>query len=113
MISKDPKMHGVYRMVEDTASTDATVLIQGESGTGKEMVARAIHLLSPRKEKPFVVIDCAAYPETLLESELFGHEKGSFTGATRQKSGRFEQADGVRFSWTRSARYPPLPRSSS
>ena len=94
MISKDPKMHAVYRMVEDTASTDATVLIQGESGTGKEMVARAIHLLSPRREKPFVVIDCAAYPETLLESELFGHEKGSFTGATRQKSGRFEQADG-------------------
>jgi transcriptional regulator with GAF, ATPase, and Fis domain len=94
MISKDQKMHGVYRMIEDTASTDATVLIQGESGTGKEMVARAIHLLSPRREKPFVVIDCAAYPETLLESELFGHEKGSFTGATRQKSGRFEQADG-------------------
>ncbi|MEW6668631.1 MAG: sigma 54-interacting transcriptional regulator [Thermodesulfobacteriota bacterium] len=94
MIGKDPKMHGIYTMVEDIAPTDATVLIQGESGTGKEMVARAIHLLSLRKEKPFVVIDCSAYPETLLESELFGHEKGAFTGATRQKSGRFEQADG-------------------
>jgi transcriptional regulator with GAF, ATPase, and Fis domain len=94
IIGKDTKMHGVYTMVENIAPTDATVLIQGESGTGKEMVARAVHLLSHRKEKPFVVIDCSAYPETLLESELFGHEKGAFTGATRQKSGRFEQADG-------------------
>lgn len=94
IVGRDPKMQAVFRLTEDIAPTDATVLIQGESGTGKEMVARAIHQLSLRKNKPFVVIDCSAYPATLLESELFGHEKGAFTGATRQKIGRFEQADG-------------------
>jgi len=94
IISKDPKMQVIFQVIEDVAPTDATVLIQGESGTGKELVARAIHEQSPRKDKPFVVIDCSAYPVTLLESELFGHEKGSFTGAIRQKSGRFEQAHG-------------------
>jgi two-component system response regulator HydG len=94
IIGKDPKMQVVYKLIEDVASSDATVLIQGESGTGKELVARAIHYLSPRQAKPFVVINCSAYPATLLESELFGHEKGAFTGATRQKPGRFEQADG-------------------
>lgn len=94
MIGRDPKIQAIYMMIEDIAPTDTTVLIQGESGTGKEMVARAIHHLSGRREKPFVVIDCSAYAETLLESELFGHEKGAFTGATRQKAGRFEQADG-------------------
>ena len=94
MIGKDPKMQSIYMMIEDIAPTDTTVLIQGESGTGKEMVARAIHQMSGRAEKPFVVIDCAAYPETLLESELFGHEKGAFTGATAPEGRRFEQADG-------------------
>jgi len=94
IIGRDPKMQAIFRLAEDIAPTDATVLIQGESGTGKEMVARAVHQLSPRGHKPFVVIDCSAYPATLLESELFGHEKGAFTGATRQKIGRFEQADG-------------------
>jgi DNA-binding NtrC family response regulator/HAMP domain-containing protein len=94
IVGRDAKMQGVYRLIENVAPTDATVLIQGESGTGKEMVARAIHRMSPRRERPFVVIDCSAYPETLLESELFGHERGAFTGAIRQKSGRFEQADG-------------------
>ncbi len=94
IIGKDPKMQVIYKLIEDIAPTDATVIIQGESGTGKELVARAIHRQSQRKEKPFVVINCSAYPDTLLESELFGHEKGSFTGATRQKSGRFEQAHG-------------------
>ena len=87
-------MQVIYKLIEDIAPTDATVLIQGDSGTGKELVARAIHRRSPRKGKPFVVINCSAYPATLLESELFGHEKGSFTGAIRQKSGRFEQAHG-------------------
>jgi two-component system response regulator HydG len=93
IIGKDPQMQSIYQLIEDIAPTDTTVLIQGESGTGKELVARAIHQQSPRKGKPFVVINCSAYPATLLESELFGHEKGAFTGAIRQKSGRFEQAD--------------------
>jgi transcriptional regulator with GAF, ATPase, and Fis domain len=94
IIGKDPQMQNIYRLIEDIAPTDATVLIQGESGTGKELVARAIHRQSLRKDKQFVVINCSAYPATLLESELFGHEKGAFTGAIRQKTGRFEQADG-------------------
>jgi two-component system response regulator HydG len=94
MIGRDPKMQVVYSLILDVAPTDATVLIQGESGTGKELVAKAIHQQSPRSGKPFVVINCSAYPATLLESELFGHEKGAFTGAERQKPGRFEQADG-------------------
>ena len=94
IIGKDPQMQNIYRLIEDIAPTDATVLIQGESGTGKELVARAIHRQSLRKDQPFIVINCSAYPATLLESELFGHEKGAFTGAIRQKTGRFEQADG-------------------
>jgi len=94
IIGKDPKMQTIYKLVEDIAHTDATILIQGETGTGKELVARAIYKESLRKNKPFVVINCAAYPSTLLESELFGHEKGAFTGAIRKKIGRFEQADG-------------------
>ncbi len=94
LIGKDPKMQGIYKLIEDVAPTDATVLIQGESGTGKELIARAIQVQSMRKGSPFVVINCSAYPASLLESELFGHEKGAFTGAIRQKIGRFEQADG-------------------
>ncbi len=94
IVGKDPKMQAVFKLIEDVAPTDATVLIQGESGTGKELVARAIHDRSHRAQKPFVVINCTAYPSTLLESELFGHEKGAFTGAIRRKIGRFEQADG-------------------
>ena len=94
IIGKDPQMQNIYRLIEDIAPTDATVLIQGESGTGKELVARAIHRQSQRRSQPFIVINCSAYPATLLESELFGHEKGAFTGAVRQKIGRFELADG-------------------
>ncbi len=94
IVGNDPKMQKLYQLIEDVAVTDTTVMIQGESGTGKELVARAIHRLSPRKNKPFIVINCSAYPETLLESELFGYEKGAFTGASKTWAGRFEQADG-------------------
>ncbi len=93
IIGKDHKMRQIYHLILDIAPTDATVLIQGESGSGKELIARALHLHSHRKDNSFVIVDCSAYPQTLLESELFGHEKGAFTGATHQRKGRFELAD--------------------
>ncbi|MGP8330250.1 MAG: sigma 54-interacting transcriptional regulator [Methanosarcinaceae archaeon] len=93
IVGKDHKMQQLYKLILDIAPTDATVLIQGESGSGKELVARAVHLHSYRKDKPFIVVNCSAYPQTLLESELFGHEKGAFTGAIHRKLGRFELAD--------------------
>jgi Nif-specific regulatory protein len=88
------KMNEVFSLIESVATTDATVLIRGESGVGKELVADAIHYNSLRKGKPFIKVNCAALPESLIESELFGHEKGSFTGATLQRIGRFEAANG-------------------
>ncbi|RPI26460.1 MAG: sigma-54-dependent Fis family transcriptional regulator [Acidobacteria bacterium] len=94
IISKNPKMQEMFRLIREVASLRSTVLIQGESGTGKELVARAVHSSSDRAEKAFVGVSCAALAETLLESELFGHEKGAFTGAASQKKGKFEQADG-------------------
>jgi DNA-binding NtrC family response regulator len=93
MIGSSPTMRKVYQVVEQAAPTSASVLIWGESGTGKELVAKTIHQLSPRAQQPFVPINCAAIPETLLESEIFGHEKGSFTGATDRREGCFELAD--------------------
>lgn len=93
IVGKSPKMQEMYHLVENIAPTSTTVLIVGESGTGKELVAGAIHRRSNRKEKPFVVINCAAIPEQLLESELFGHRKGSFTGAIADKRGLFDEAD--------------------
>lgn len=93
MIFLGEKMQQVYRMVQEVAPTPATVLISGPSGTGKELVARVIHQLSPRQKKPFVAVHCAALAETLLESELFGHERGAFTGAVSTRKGRFELAD--------------------
>jgi transcriptional regulator with GAF, ATPase, and Fis domain len=87
-------MQRIFELAQQVAPTKASVLITGESGVGKEVVADAIHKLSDRKDQPFVKVHCAALSETLLESELFGHEKGSFTGAVGQKKGRFELADG-------------------
>ena len=94
LIGGTPIMKRLYRTIEKVASTDATVLITGESGTGKELVARTLHRSSPRAEAAFVAVNCAAIPESLIESELFGHEKGTFTGAHRQRQGKFEEADG-------------------
>ncbi|MCD4831091.1 MAG: sigma 54-interacting transcriptional regulator [Anaerohalosphaeraceae bacterium] len=92
MVGTSNAMKGVYRLVEQVAESNATVLIRGESGTGKDLVAHAIHYNSTRASKPFIKVNCTALPESLLESELFGHEKGSFTGATARKLGRFERA---------------------
>jgi DNA-binding NtrC family response regulator len=93
MIGNSPEMRKIYSVVEQAAPTSASVLITGESGTGKELVAQTIHQLSPRSSFPFVAINCAAIPETLLESEIFGHEKGAFTGAADRRQGCFELAD--------------------
>jgi len=90
IIGKSPRMLELYQLVDRVAGSDATCLIRGESGTGKELVAKAIHRMSPRSESPFLAINCAAIPEALIESELFGHEKGVFTGATSRRAGRFE-----------------------
>ena len=94
IVGECPKMRELRRMIQTVAATDARVLILGESGTGKELVAGALHGLSHRRDATYVRINCAAIPDTLLESELFGHEKGAFTGAVRQKPGRVEEADG-------------------
>jgi Nif-specific regulatory protein len=94
IIGNSSRMQDVYEMVHRVVDSNATVLLRGESGTGKTLVAKALHYNSRRKDKPFVVVNCSALPETLLESELFGHEKGAFTGATERKIGRFELAEG-------------------
>jgi transcriptional regulator with GAF, ATPase, and Fis domain len=94
MVSKNHVLQTVFDLIPNIAESDSTVLIQGESGTGKELVARAIHNLSPRSERPLVVVNCGALPDTLLESELFGHKAGAFTDAKKDKPGRFAQADG-------------------
>ena len=94
ILGSTPKMREIFGVIQRVAKTDATVLCEGESGTGKELVARAVHSHSPRRSAPFVAINCGAIPETLLESELFGHERGSFTGAHAQRKGKIEMATG-------------------
>ena len=94
LIGRSPAMQTLYRTIEKVGATDATVLIVGESGTGKELVARTLHRASRRADRAFVAVNCAAIPETLIESELFGHERGAFTGAHRRRAGRFEEAEG-------------------
>ena len=94
MLTRSPKMLRVFDQVRSVAGTDATVLIRGETGTGKELITRAIHERSERKDRPFISVNCGAFTESLLESELFGHEKGSFTGASGRRQGVFEMADG-------------------
>jgi DNA-binding NtrC family response regulator len=94
IISQNERMHQAFKLVRQVAETDATVLVLGETGTGKELVARSIHFNSPRRDNPLITINCSAIPENLLESELFGHEKGAFTGANRLRIGKFEEAAG-------------------
>ena len=94
IIGKSKAMRVIFDTIEKVAPSSASILIEGESGTGKELVAKAIHFNSPRRDKPFIAVNCSAFVETLLESELFGHEKGAFTGAHMMKKGRFELADG-------------------
>ena len=94
MVGKSPAMREIFGLIERIAPTDATVLIEGETGTGKDMIARTLHQLSPRGDKPFIVVDCGAVAGTLIESELFGHEKGAFTGAVTARQGAFELASG-------------------
>ena len=94
IIGNSAPIQQVYEQVAQVARTNTTVLIRGESGTGKEMIAHAIHYNSPRSKKPFIKVSCAALPESLIESELFGYERGAFTGAQARKKGRFELAEG-------------------
>ncbi len=94
IVGRHPKMQAALRLLEKVAKTDSTVLVSGESGTGKELFAQALHALSPRAGRPLIAVNCAAIPTSLMENELFGHEKGAFTGASQRQAGRFELADG-------------------
>ena len=112
VFSKNSKMSHIYEQVKKIAQSKASVLIQGKSGTGKELIARAIHLYSPRAEKPFIRVNCAALAETLLESELFGHERGAYTGAVSRHAGRSNWQTRARYSSTKLAKYLPTYRPS-
>jgi PAS domain S-box-containing protein len=106
IIGRSPALMDVLAHVGRVAPTDASVLVTGETGTGKELIARAVHSASPRRDKPLIKVNCAALPAGLVESELFGHEKGAFSGAIARRQGRFELADGAPSSSTRSASCP-------
>jgi DNA-binding NtrC family response regulator len=111
LIGSSPAMQSAFSLIRQVAPTRATVLITGESGTGKELAARAIHGLSPHREGPFVAVNCASMPETLIESELFGHEKGAFTGAVERRRGCFELADGGTLLLDEIGDMPPLTQA--
>ena len=111
LVGNSAAMREVYSLVEQVASSSASVLITGDSGTGKELVARTIHQLSPRREQSFIGINCSAIPETLMESELFGHEKGAFTGAASMRAGCFELAEGGTLLLDEIAEMPSLLQS--
>ncbi len=106
IIGQSAVMQDLFSLIEKVAAGDSTILVEGESGTGKELVAQAIHRRSQRANQPFVRVNCGALNDNLLESELFGHEKGAFTGAIRQRKGRFELADGGTLFWMKSVIFP-------
>jgi hypothetical protein len=110
LVGTSEPIRKIYTLIEQVAPSSASVLITGESGTGKELVARTIHRMSPRRDRPFVAINCSAIPETLMESELFGHEKGAFTGAASRRQGCFELAD---TGTTRSVKCPHCCKQNS
>ena len=104
-LGKSEPMQQLFSVIRKVAKTQSTILVRGESGTGKELVARAIHYNSPRAKKPLIEISCASFPETLLESELFGYEKGAFTGAEVKKKAGLSWQRAARFFWTRSGTF--------